>query len=159
MCQNQLSYGKLCNSSSWCRQDCNLTCVFRSCQPNTAICKLDSTAVTFDDIPNLNSLQGAIPSVYNNISWTNAQYLNATASVSSDYKYVCSSGQMVCWLNVPMTMQTSIANTTCTINSFVIAASWSNYITVTIVGYFTSTQIYTTTVAINTYTKQIMELN
>lgn len=33
MCQNQLSYGKTCNSSSWCRQDWNLSCIFGSCQP------------------------------------------------------------------------------------------------------------------------------
>ncbi|CAF3931774.1 unnamed protein product [Rotaria magnacalcarata] len=106
---------------------------------NPTVCKLGATAITFDDIPNLNTLQDVIPSVYNNISWMNAQYLNATASSSAGYTYVCSSGQMVCWFNVPMTIQTSIANTTLTINSFVIAAVSSNSITVTIVGYFAST--------------------
>ncbi|CAM4988058.1 unnamed protein product, partial [Rotaria socialis] len=58
-------------------------------------CKLGATAITFDGIPNLNSLQGVVPSVYNNISWTNAQYLSATAFANTGYQYVCASRQVV----------------------------------------------------------------
>ncbi|CAF3561440.1 unnamed protein product [Rotaria socialis] len=131
MCQNQLSY----------------------------MYKLGVTAILFDGIPNLNRVQSVVTSVYNNISWTHAQYLNATAPASTDYQYICSSNQVVFRFNVRMTIQTSIANTTFAINSFVIGAGWPNSITVTIVGYLTATQTYTTTVAINTNTKQIMELH
>ncbi|CAF2594223.1 unnamed protein product [Rotaria sp. Silwood2] len=160
LCQNQLSYGKTCNSSSWCRQDWNLTCVFRSCQPNTAICKLGATAITFDDdILSMSSLNGFIPSSYQNLSWTNAKYLNATGLPTSGYRYVCVSGEYICWFNAPMTIETLIANRTFTINSFVTAAGWYDSVSLSIIGYFSSTQMYTTTLSLNTYTQRIIELN
>ncbi|CAF3538088.1 unnamed protein product [Rotaria sp. Silwood1] len=160
MCQNQLSYGETCNSSSWCRQDWNLTCVFGSCQPNTAICKLGATAITFDDnVLSISGVNGIIPSMYKNLSWTNAKYLNATALSTTGYRYVCVSGEYVCWFNTPMTIETLTVNKTFTINSFVTAAGWSNSISLSITGYFSSTQIYTTTFSLNTYTQRIVELN
>ncbi|CAF1211538.1 unnamed protein product [Rotaria sordida] len=158
MCQNQLSYGKTCNSSSWCRQDWNLTCIFGSCQPNTAICKLGATAITFDDLSS-SGQNGFIPSIYQNLSWTNAKYLNATGLPGSGYPYVCVSGEYVCWFNNPMTIETLVVNRTFTINSFVTAAGWSNSLILTITGYFSSTQIYTTSMPLNTYTQRIVELN
>ncbi|CAF1122883.1 unnamed protein product [Rotaria sordida] len=158
MCQNQLSYGKTCNSSSWCRQDWNLTCIFGSCQPNTALCKLGATAITFDDL-STPTVNGIIPSIYQNLSWTNAYYLNESGIPNIGYRYVRVSGEYVCWFNSPMTIQTLIVNKTFTINSFVTAAGWSDSVILTITGYFSSIQIYTTSMSLNTYTQRIVELN
>jgi hypothetical protein len=124
-----------------------------------AVCELGATGITFDDIPNENSAGGTIPSIYAGLSWINAQYLNATVYVGSGYVFVSASGDFVAWFNSVVTIQTLLANNTLTLNSMVTAAGWSNSISLTIAGYNSSTQLYTKTVALNTYTQTILVLN
>ncbi len=39
---------------------------------------MGATAIIFDDILNKSPAQGDIPSIYNELSWTNGHYINAT---------------------------------------------------------------------------------
>ena len=120
---------------------------------------MGATAITFDDIPNANAVEGNIPANYKGFSWTNANYLNANAFSGSGYPVIVTSGAYVAWFNYPMTIQTLVANTTIALNSCVMGAGWSNSIVLTINGYYNNILRNTTTIALNTYTQVVQVFN
>ncbi|CAF3067577.1 unnamed protein product [Rotaria sp. Silwood2] len=117
----------------------------------TIVCPVGATIITFDDIPNADPVQGTIPAVYANLQWVDANYLNATARPTSGYRFVVVSGEYIAWNNVALTIQTLLTNNTITLHSCVMAAGWSDSVTLTVVGYRSATQLYTTSFSLNTY--------
>lgn len=119
------------------------------------MCKLGATAITFDDIPNPDPVQGTLPAGYKGFSWTNVGYLNMAAFNTTGYRYGHSSGQLIAWFNSVFTLEMLVANQTFTLNSCVMSAAWADTVSVTITGYYLSTQLYTATISVNTYTMVI----
>lgn len=117
------------------------------------VCKLGATGITFDDIPNANSVDGTVPSICGGLSWMNAKYLNATVFAGSGYVFTRASGEIVAWFDTVMTIQALVMTNTFTLTSCVMAAGWSNSLIVTINGYYSTTQLYTITFPLNTYTQ------
>lgn len=74
---------------------------------------------------------------------------------TSGYRYAHSSGQLIAWFGNVFTLQLLVANQTFTLNSCVMSAGWADTVSVTVTGYYLSTQLYTTTISLNTYTKVI----
>ena len=120
---------------------------------------MGATAITFDDIPNANVYQGAIPSGYKGFSWANGNYINASAQPGSGYPIILASGMYVVWFNNPLTIQTLVANDTIVLNSCVMGAGWSNSLSVTINGYYNGILKNSTTIALNTYTQILRIFN
>ena len=119
------------------------------------MCKLGATAITFDDIPNIDPVQGTLPSGYKGFSWANGNYLNVNSFSGTGYPVLVASGSYVAWFNNPMTMQILVSNNTITLNSCVMGAGWSNSVFLTINGYYNSILKNTTTIALNTYTQVV----
>ncbi|CAF0935294.1 unnamed protein product [Adineta steineri] len=124
-----------------------------------AVCQSDATAITFDDIPSANPREAELPINYAGLTWTNGYYINITTSPKSGYRHAVASGIYVGWSRDPMTMQTLSANSTMTFVSCIMAAGWSNSTKVKITGYYSNTQLNTTTYSLNTYTKTSVVLN
>jgi len=122
------------------------------------VCKPGATLITFEDIPNANSVHGTIPSTYKGLNWTNGNYLNATAYPSTGYQFVRVSGEYVAWFNYVLTIQTLVANSTFILNSCVMAAGWAD-VQLTIVGYYSTTQLYTTAISLNTHSQNVLILD
>ncbi|CAF0935311.1 unnamed protein product [Adineta steineri] len=124
-----------------------------------SVCQSDATAITFDDIPSANPREAELPTNYAGLSWTNGYYINISAVPKSGYRHAVASGIYIGWSKHPTTMQTLSANSTMTFVSCIMAAGWSNSTKVKITGYYSNTQLNTTTYSLNTYTKTSVVLN
>ncbi|CAF4821397.1 unnamed protein product, partial [Rotaria sp. Silwood2] len=119
------------------------------------VCPVGATVITFDDIPNADPAQGTIPAVYANLQWVDANYVNATVLPASGYRFLVVSGEYIAWNRDALTVQTLLTNNTITLHSCMMAAGWSDSVTVTVVGYRSATQLYTISFSLNTYQKVV----
>ena len=120
---------------------------------------MGATAITFDDLVSISPVQGTIPATYHNLSWTGASFLNATQHPTSGYPLVVGSGSFVAWFNGQMKIKTLKSNQTIGLNSFIIAAGWSDSVIVTIDGYYSNTQLNSTTLTLNTSSRKTPVFN
>ncbi|CAF1014737.1 unnamed protein product [Didymodactylos carnosus] len=102
--------------------------------------------ITFDDIPGAGASTGSIPSIYDGLMWTNAQYLNSTNFGGTGYTQICTS-YCLWFKDATMTIQSINSSTTFTFKSCVIGAGWNNVQT-TVNAYNGSTLLYTTTLSL-----------
>ncbi len=65
------------------------------------VCKLGSTGIKFDDIPNKDAVQGGIASNHNGLNWTNRYYLSAEAHKGTGYTIIRSFSEDVAF-SVPI---------------------------------------------------------
>ncbi|CAF1142123.1 unnamed protein product [Didymodactylos carnosus] len=102
--------------------------------------------ITFDDIPGVDPSGGSIPSVYDGLMWTNANYLDSTRSVGSGYQQFCTS-YCLWFKNGAMTIRLINSSTTFTFKSCFIGAGWNN-VQATVNAYNGSTLLHTTTLSL-----------
>ena len=109
------------------------------------------TPLTFDDIPNADTFQAALPSNYLGLNWAPPWYLNTSVYPNSGYHYVCDSGVYAIWFDTTLAIETPSETNTISLNSCRMAAAWSSSTNLTITGYYLNTQLYPITVLLNSY--------
>ena len=133
--------------------------LIRSNSCSFLVCTLGATVTTFEDIPNQDIDQGQLPTNYGHLSWTHCYYINSTRYPTSGYRFALASGEMIAWFNATMTIAALKNNQTFTLNSFVMAAGWSDSYNLTIVGYNSSIPLYTTIVLVYRYNQTLVILD
>lgn len=118
------------------------------------VCRMNTTGITFDDVPNRTSTNTYLPSSYKGLQWINGKYLNATNYPGSGYPILVASDEYVAWFNSPLTIQNAAGNQTFQFNTLLMAAGWSSLVTVTIVGYHSNIQRYNTSVSLSRFARQ-----
>jgi hypothetical protein len=95
-----------------------------------------TTLITFDDIPGQLPTTGIVPNGYNNLNWTNTQYVNASTMPISGYQSAVSSPPFVAYNLGGSTIQITTANgTRFAFNSIILASAWRDNLLWTISGY------------------------
>ena len=123
------------------------------------VCQVGATAITFDDLSSIDTIQGPIPTLYRNLTWVNANFLNTSRFPGTGYTYALGSYSYIGWFLDAMTIRLPRANRTIQLNSFVMAAGWSNAVNATVIGYFFNTQLYSTVLTLNMTTLTRAVLN
>ncbi|CAF0828301.1 unnamed protein product [Adineta ricciae] len=116
-------------------------------------CPWGGIPLTFDNIPNADAVQGALPSNYSGLSWTNGKYLNATAFSTTGCIYALVSGQYVTFLKSTVIIQTLPNNATITLNSGQFSSAYANGNRLMMTGYDGSSALYNVTLALNVYSR------
>lgn len=130
-----------------------------TCSLIFSVCQMGETSVTFDDIPNKISTEDSIPSNYSRLMWTNVNYINSTTNSNSGYPRMQSSGEYRGWFKYQAMIQTLSSNITIALHSFVTIAAWSDFVNLTVNGYYNSIQLNSINVSLNTTTRKLLMLN
>jgi len=126
---------------------------YRTCQNGFKL-------IHFDDLPSNETL---IPTGYQGLNWTNAGAFNVSKYGASGYRTVLTSTPNVAYNGGgnPMTIAVGpSANVkSFSIQSFIVAAAWSNNLQLLLTGYRGNIAVYNQTMTLQTTSKVLLSLN
>ncbi len=101
-----------------------------------------TTRVTFDDIPGQLPTSGVVPNGYNNLNWTNVQYLNASTMPPSGYQIAVFSPPFIAYNPGGLMVTITSANgTRFAFNSIVVSSAWRDNLNWNLYGYQAGVQL------------------
>jgi hypothetical protein len=107
------------------------------------------TAITFDDLSSLDPVRGSVPPLYQNLTWKNIYFTNASSIPYKGHPYALGPYGKIGFAVGNITIRLPKVNRTLQLNSCMIASLVSNLANVSIIGYFYKRQIYSTTLTIS----------
>lgn len=95
------------------------------------------THITFEDIPGASAVSGVIPNGYNNLNWTNAEYVNSSAMSTSGYQAVAFISKPYVADNPSGAALTAISanGSTFSFDSVVVTSAWRDSLSWTLAVY------------------------